>query len=101
MALAAWEKARREEDLCRSKLQPAASGRWQAFWLRVSPLITPENVIGASLLFLGTLGIGIIAYAIFVGDFLVRVKDVDVARGLITFLVALSAVIIAMIVTLY
>lgn len=100
-ALAAWERARREEDLFRSKLQPAASGRWQAFWSRVSPLITPENVIGASLLLLGTFGIGIIAYAIFFGDFLVRVKDVDVARGLITFLVALSAVIIAMIVTLF
>lgn len=100
-ALAVWEQARREEELIRSRLQSGSSGRWQAFWSRVSPLMTPESLIGASLLVLGLVGLGIIAYAIFFGDFLVRVKDVNVARGLITFLVALSAVIIAMIVTLY
>ena len=100
-ALAALEKARQEEELFRSKLQSSSSGRWQAFLSKVSPLITPESLIGASLLVLGMFGIGIIAYAIFFGDFLIRVKDVNVARGLITFLVALSAVIIAIIVTLY
>lgn len=100
-ALAAWEQARREEELMRSRLQSGSSGRWQAFWSRVSLLMTPESLIGATLLILGLAGLGMIAYAIFFGDFLVRVKDVNVARGLITFLVALSAVIIAMIVTLY
>lgn len=100
-AFAALEKARHEEEIFRSKLHSASTGRWQAFWSKVSPLITPESLIGASLLILGMFGIGIIAYAIFFGDFLIRVKDVNVARGLITFLVALSAVIIAIIVTLY
>jgi hypothetical protein len=98
-ALATLEKARREEEFFRSKLK--SSGRWEAFLSKFSPLITQESLIGATLLVLGGIGIGIIGYAIFFTDFLVRVKDVNVARGLITFLVALSAVIIAMIVTLY
>lgn len=100
-ALAALEKARHEEELLRSKLQSASSGRWQAFWSKIAPLITPESLIGATLLTIGGLGLWFITQAIFKSEFLVILKDVNVARGLITLLVALSAVIIAMIVTLY
>jgi chemotaxis protein histidine kinase CheA len=100
-AVNALKKAREEEELFRSKLQSTSSSRWQSFLAKISPLMTPESLIGASLLVLGAIGLTWITGAIFNVDFLVKLKDVNVARGLITLLVALSVVIIAMIVTLY
>ena len=100
-ALTTLEKTRREEELFRSRLPSAPSGFGQAFWSKISPLITPESVTGATLLFFGGVSMLVVAYGIFVSDFIIRLQEANAARGLITSLVALSAIVIAMILTLY
>ena len=100
-ALASLEKARREEKFFRSKLQSTSPGLWQTITSTIAPFITQETLTGASLLFFGGLFMLVGVHAIFYSDFIIQLQEVNVARSLITSLVALSAVAIAMILTLY
>jgi len=68
----------------------------------IDQLFDPDN-IKSSILVLGLLAVAAVLFGIFDGGgrFLLLLKDSEVSRGLITFLIALTTVLLAIILTLY
>lgn len=90
-ALAVWEKTQGELRFLRSRLcQP----------LRFRDKVTPEMAIKLGFILVGLLGLWFL-YNLASKDFLDLIESIDVARGLITFLVAISAITLAIILSLY